>query len=149
VKVQSFTPRRGVSRLRRRSTIRSACKARWYPPFDQDFRCGHTNLVILKSLSHKLVGGCLQPQTCAPKKRSTASIVRYDSRALCSSPFAASRYWEIGRRRRSAVLRSLYYPGICARCKGSLPGWGCLASSSIRACRPDRGPGEQGGAQAR
>ena len=31
VRVQSFTPRRGVSRLRRRSTIRSACKAGWYP----------------------------------------------------------------------------------------------------------------------
>ena len=63
---------------------------------------------------------------------------RYDSRALCSSPFAASRYWGIGRRRRSTGLRSLYYPGICARCTGSLPGWGCSASSSIRGCRPDR-----------
>ena len=35
------------------------------------------------------------------------------------------------------MLRSLNYPGNCARCKGSLPVWGCFASSSIRAQRPD------------
>ena len=49
----------------RHSTIRSACKAGWYPPSDGGFRCGHTNPVILNVLSHKLPGHLkfAQPQT--------------------------------------------------------------------------------------
>ena len=70
---------------------------------------------------------------------------RYDSRVLCSSLFAASRYWGHRPRRRSTGLQSLSYPGNCARCRGSLPGWGCSASSSTRACRPDRGACRTGG----
>ena len=38
------------------------------PPLAQDFRCGHTNLVILKSLSHKLVGVVTRSHKLVPLK---------------------------------------------------------------------------------
>ena len=63
---------------------------------------------------------------------------RVDLWALCSPLLAVSRYWGISQRRSNTELRSLNFLGICARCTGSLPDWGCLASSSIRSCRPDR-----------
>ena len=71
---------------------------------------------------------------------------RVDLRALCSPPFALSRYWGIGRRRSSTELQSLNFPGIYTRCTGSLPELGLFGSpAAYAAADPIDGPAEQGG----
>ena len=71
---------------------------------------------------------------------------RVDLRALCSPPFAVSRYWGIGRGSSSTELRSLNFPGIYARCTGSLPELGLFGSPvAYAAADPIDGPAEQGG----
>ena len=71
---------------------------------------------------------------------------RVDLRALCSPPFAVSRYWGIGWRRSSTELQSLNSPGIYARCTGPLPELGLFGPSVAYAPADliDR-PAEQGG----
>ena len=86
------------------STIRSACKARWYPPFSVSevsdsnvlelpdsnmLELAHSNMLELADSNMVQVrcgspGPALAATSLGSKSRGMATWIRFDSRALCS-----------------------------------------------------------------